>query len=121
MSRDRYIDLPPKAGSLQLNVSLRDYKAHVLQKIDVHVVDSWEEICRENTDIEWAHKNFGLQKKDTLSISDFIKADSFANINKSQTTMLNPMGMAVYDITIAHHFVSEAANKDVGVILDEKL
>jgi ornithine cyclodeaminase len=117
VSKDRYIDMKPKAGSLHLNVSLRDYKAEVLQAIDTHVVDSWEEVCRENTDIEWANKTFGLQKKDTLSISDFIQSDSDDAMNNKKTIMFNPMGMGIYDMAIARHFVTAAEQKKIGTIL----
>lgn len=47
-----YINGIPKKGSLHLNVSLRDYEASWIQYADVIIVDDWEEVCRENTDIE---------------------------------------------------------------------
>jgi N-[(2S)-2-amino-2-carboxyethyl]-L-glutamate dehydrogenase len=47
-----YIDRKPKPGSLQLNVSLRDYEVTTRKFMDIIVVDDWTEVCRQNTDIE---------------------------------------------------------------------
>ncbi len=118
VSKERYVDLAPKPGSLQLNVSLRDYKPEVLQQIDVHIVDSWDEICRENTDIEMAHKTFGLKEQDTVSIGEFVNAEAFFDSKKGKTVMFNPMGMAIFDMAIARHFVNAADQKNIGVELE---
>jgi ornithine cyclodeaminase len=118
VAKARYIDLAPKEGSLQLNVSLRDYQPEVLQAIDVQVVDNWEEVCRENTDIEWAHRAFGLKKEDTLSIDEFILKDGFAAIEPNKTVMFNPMGMAIYDMAIARYFFDLSEKKNMGVVLE---
>ncbi|MGY0035017.1 hypothetical protein [Pedobacter sp. NJ-S-72] len=39
-----YISIAPKKGSLQLNVSLRDYTAEMKDYMDTIVVDNWEEV-----------------------------------------------------------------------------
>ena len=97
-------------------MSLRDYRAEVLQTIDVHVVDSWEEVCRENTDIECAHSTFGLQEEDRVRMSDLYV--TFEDLTDSTTVMFNPMGMAIFDIAIARHFLDLAERGNIGIVLE---
>ena len=52
VSSKPYIHQKPKPGSLHLNVSLRDYENIFMDYVDLMVVDDWEEVCREKTDIE---------------------------------------------------------------------
>ncbi|MBS0628757.1 MAG: 2,3-diaminopropionate biosynthesis protein SbnB [Verrucomicrobia bacterium] len=94
-----YITLFPKEESLHLDVSLRDYNPEIVMSFDQIVVDNWEEVCRENTDIERAHLSLGLQKKDTLELAQFLKnIPSFIG----KKTFFAPMGMAIFDIALAN-------------------
>jgi N-[(2S)-2-amino-2-carboxyethyl]-L-glutamate dehydrogenase len=120
VSKERYIDKSPKAGALYLNVSLRDFKPDVFQWFaNGIIVDSWEEVCRENTDIEVFHKQKGLQKSDVREIQDILESVFFTSLDKSQAIMFNPMGMAVFDIAMANHFIRLASEADVGVLPGE--
>nr|WP_315033452.1 2,3-diaminopropionate biosynthesis protein SbnB [uncultured Chryseobacterium sp.] len=120
VSKDRYIDKKPKAGSLHLNVSLRDYKPEVFPWFGKAViVDDWDEICRENTDIEMFHKTNGLQREDVVQIQDIQKMDYFASLDTNQAVMFNPMGMAIFDIAMADNYLKLALSKKVGVLLDD--
>lgn len=110
-----YIDLPPKKGSLQLNVSLRDYKAELREYMDVIIVDDWDEVCRQNTDIEVMHQVTGLQKSDTISIIDLVCDEHALSGSDDQVVMLNPMGMAVFDIAVGGYYYREALSKNVGL------
>lgn len=113
-----YIDELPRAGSLQLNVSLRDYKTSIFQYVkDAIIVDDWQEVCRENTDIENFHKYNGLQKEDTLALTDVVMNDCMVNYPEEQPIMFNPMGMAVFDITIANYYLKSAKDKGSGTEL----
>lgn len=109
-----YIDKVPVKGSLQLNVSLRDYKADMKDHMDVVAVDDWDEVCRENTDIENMHKLKGLRKSDTLSIADIVCKQALMYTNNSDTIMFNPMGMAIFDIAVGGYYYREALNKQIG-------
>lgn len=109
-----YIDKVPVKGSLQLNVSLRDYKADMKDHMDVVIVDDWDEVCRENTDIENMYKIKGLQKTDTLSIADVVCKQALMNTNDSDTIMFNPMGMAIFDIAVGGYYYREALDKQIG-------
>ena len=114
-----YIHLPPKPGALLLNVSLRDYETsiydHASQSI---VVDDWDEVCRENTDIEKMHTERGLQAKDTLSLADVVCQNGLASIPYDLPVMFNPMGMAVFDVAMTHYYAELARRKNAGQMLE---
>ncbi|MGD1959483.1 MAG: 2,3-diaminopropionate biosynthesis protein SbnB [Fulvivirga sp.] len=96
-----YIDKKPKERSLHLNVSLRDYKPIVYQWFkDSIIVDNWEEVCREKTDIEMMHLKMKLKKEQTKSIVDVVVNDVINDFETDAPIMFNPMGMAVFDIAI---------------------
>ncbi len=118
VSKQRYIDIQPKKGSLQLNVSLRDYQAEAVSGMQRIVVDDWEEICRENTDIEMLHQTQGLQKENTYSFSEHSLDEIFAGLLSSDTLMFNPMGMAIFDISVAWHYYQESKRRKINVTLD---
>lgn len=114
VSKDRYIDRKPKNGSLHINVSLRDYKTSVYPWFkDAIIVDDWEEICRENTDIENFHFENGLNRDDVGTLKDLLKVDWINSFEESQAVMFNPMGMAIFDIAIAQYHMKhlELENK----------
>ena len=52
VSKRRYINKAPVRGSLHMNISLRDYHPDFIRYVDRMVVDDWNDVCRENTDIE---------------------------------------------------------------------
>lgn len=116
VSDDRYIDQPPLAGSLLLDVSLRDYKAAALEQIQFVVVDDWDEVCRENTDIELLHLERGLTKNDTCSLADVVCRGALGKLAADESVLFCPMGMAVFDIATAAYWVEKA--KSLGVGLD---
>ncbi len=100
-----YIDQEPKPGSLHLNASLRDYKVDVFDWFkDAMIVDDWDEVCREKTDIENMHLEKGLQREDTQSIVDVVKNNCLANYQDDQAILFNPMGMAVFDIAVGSYY-----------------
>jgi len=104
VSKKPYIDTIPKKGSLHLNVSLRDYKPNFFKYVDLILVDNWEEVCRENTDIEIMHKSHGLIASQTYSIVDIISKDVLTSTEDNAVVMFNPMGMAVFDIAVANFY-----------------
>lgn len=119
VSKERYINKEPKHGSLHLNVSLRDYMPDVFPSFASGIiVDNWEEVCRENTDIELFHTLKGLQKDDVKEIQDLLVKECFLSPSIGQAIMFNPMGMAVFDIAIANYFLQLAQDNKVGILLD---
>lgn len=119
VSKEPYIDMKPKKGSLQLNVSLRDYKTDIYQYVKGNIiVDDWDEVCREKTDIEMLSLKKGLRKEETKSIVDVLCNNCLKNYLAEDVIMFNPMGMAIFDIAIASYYVSKASNLNIGQILD---
>lgn len=113
-----YIDGAPKAGSLQLNVSLRDYQHQTRPYFHRIVVDNWAEICREKTDIEMMHLHQGLLASDTWSLPEFVIQHRMREVAVHEVLMFNPMGMAVFDIAVANYYYQRAQQYNAGLRLD---
>jgi len=115
VSKDRYIDKKPKVGSLQLNVSLRDYKTDTFEYFkNAIIVDDWDEVCRENTDVELMHKEKGLKKENVKDVTDVVCRNYFGKLGGNETAMFNPMGMGVFDIAMAEYYCGKSGEKGVG-------
>jgi 2,3-diaminopropionate biosynthesis protein SbnB len=119
VSSETYINRKPKKGSLLLNISLRDFKPEIIEFVDVIVVDDWDEVCRQNTDIEVMHKEKGLQKDQTISLTDLVKNHLFEKMKSTDVIMFNPMGMAVFDIALATDFYQSAIGQHIGLELTD--
>ncbi len=118
VSPRRYIDRRPKPGSLQLNVSLRDYDLAVFDHVKHGiVVDDWDEVCREATDIELFHRARGLERDGVKTLADVVLGDAMRAYPAPQAIMFNPMGMGVFDIAMAAHYTSKGRANGVGVRL----
>lgn len=118
VSDQRYINLPPKDNSLHLNISLRDYNPELLKHFQGRIiVDSWEEICRENTDIEKMHQLYGLEKSGTYSLGEVIVRDIVKDIVNSGPIFFSPMGMSIFDVAMANHYYKLAVEKQLGTDL----
>ena len=118
VSKEQYINIPPKKGSLQLNVSLRDYTTDTFDFFkNAIIVDDWEEVCREKTDIEVMHLKKGLLEKDTKSIIDVVVKNCLNDYTPEQSILFNPMGMAVFDIAIGTYYQELAQNNKIGTQL----
>lgn len=118
VSKNRYVNLRPKENSLHLNISLRDYLPETLDYFrNGIIVDKWEEICRENTDIEQMHLHYGLNKEDTNSIGDVLLTNVLEDIVNHGAIMFSPMGMSIFDIAVAKLFYEKAIEQNVGVDL----
>lgn len=115
VSKASYIDEKPKPESLHLNVSLRDYKTSVFEWFrKAIVVDDWDEVCREKTDIEIMHLEKGLSKEQTFSICDVVMNNCLELFFDGNPILFNPMGMAVFDIAIATYYYNLALKKLIG-------
>ncbi len=118
VSKAPYVDQKPKAGSLQLNCSLRDYKTSIMDHTKAIIVDDWEEVCREKTDIEMMHLERGLQEKDTKNIADVVFHNAMADYKKDEAILFNPMGMAVFDIATGQYYINKARSMKIGLELE---
>jgi 2,3-diaminopropionate biosynthesis protein SbnB len=114
-----YINIKPKPGSIHLNISLRDYCSEFLRYVNVMIVDNWEEVCRENTDIENMSINGGLRKEQTLDIIEFINKYNGKMTLKDEVLMFNPMGMGIFDLAIALYYYDQSILNGIGIELPE--
>lgn len=119
VSRERYIDKKPKDGAILLNISLRDFTPAILDYNPIMIVDNWEEVCRENTDIEVMHRENNLQQEDSLSIVDVVCNRSLQEQPSERTIFFNPMGMAIFDVAISSYYYRLAQKNGIGVQLED--
>ncbi len=117
VSDHRYIQLPPAEGQLLLNVSLRDYQPEALAAVKAIIVDDWQEVCRENTDIERLHLEQGLTRSGTRSLADVICRRGLADLAPTEPILFCPMGMGVFDIATAVYFARKARGLGIGTEL----
>jgi N-[(2S)-2-amino-2-carboxyethyl]-L-glutamate dehydrogenase len=68
------------------------------------LVDNWEEVCREKTDVEIMHLEKGLQKEDTRSIVDIVVGNGMSHYDAKLPLLFNPMGMAVFDVAVGSYY-----------------
>ncbi|WP_075883420.1 hypothetical protein [Candidatus Protochlamydia sp. W-9] len=123
-SKKPYINQLPKNSSLQLNVSLRDYFANIVKQSSLIIVDDWEEVCRENTDIERASLEFGLCEANTISLKQLTQDETFRMIEKKNILSngfisFHFMGMAFFDIALSSFFYEQASKEKIGMILPD--
>jgi 2,3-diaminopropionate biosynthesis protein SbnB len=114
VSEKRYINISPRKGVLYVNVSLRDFQLEFMNDVDMMFVDNWEEVCRENTDIELAHKSFGLKRENVYEITQLNHKESLACM-AGRSVMFNPMGMAIFDMAVARYYFDLAKNGPYGL------
>lgn len=117
VSSDRYYRLPLRKGTLHLDVSLRDYAPEALDKVKAIVVDDWQEVCRENTDIELLHLQKGLAADDVWTLGDIACRAALMTMSPEEPVLFCPMGMAAFDIAIAHWYAETASRQGVGIRL----
>ncbi|MFC5402542.1 2,3-diaminopropionate biosynthesis protein SbnB [Cohnella soli] len=116
---ERYIDEPPTPGAILLNVSLRDYMPIAVCGNKTTVVDNWQEVCRENTDIELLHRESGLSEGDALTLREAVLDGALRHCPASAPVFFNPMGMAAFDIAVAAHYLKESNRLGIGNRLDD--
>lgn len=117
VSTKRYIDEKPTSGKLLLNVSLRDFLPSSIKDIRAILVDDWDEVCRENTDIELLHVDHGLTREASFTLSNMVIANQLANYSSNDSIFFNPMGLAAFDVAIAAYYFREALHLGIGTSL----
>jgi ornithine cyclodeaminase len=112
----RYVDGPPAPGALLLDVSLRDYHPAIADHVGAIVVDDWDDVCREDTDIERLHRERGLERADTWSFTDLL-CGCLAATPPEAPVLVCPMGMGVFDVAIAADYFRRASAAGIGTAL----
>lgn len=123
-SISRYFDKVPKVGSLHLNISLRDYFPEIVMKSSVIIVDDWDEVCRENTDIHKSALDYGLNRQQVVALPELISTDLEILLRERALNPLSngyisfhPMGMAAFDMAVSQFIYQQAIENKVGVSL----
>ncbi|USB33542.1 2,3-diaminopropionate biosynthesis protein SbnB [Paenibacillus sp. YPG26] len=119
VSDRRYIDERPREGSLLLHVSLRDYLPESIRHLKVLVVDDWQEVCRENTDIEQLHLQCGLQQRDTVSLAEVVLHGALGGHSEEEPVLFSPMGLGIFDLGIAGDYLEQAEERGLGTVLED--
>jgi len=86
--------------------------------VNAIIVDDWDEVCRENTDIQQLHLEQGLTRSDTQMITDVVIRDSLMGFAVDEPIFFCPMGMAVFDIATAVYYVKTAKEQGMGTELE---
>jgi len=118
-SLERYIDLPTQSNKLMLDVSLRDFKEEAMDSFTKpFIVDDWDEVNRENTDIEYYFNLGKISKNEIITLCDIQNKKMHEYYEDYDTIYFAPMGMSIFDITIANYYYQLALEKDFGIILN---
>lgn len=118
-SLERYINAVTNSDKLVLDVSLRDFQYEALECFSrPFIVDDWNEVNREDTDIEYYAKLGGICENDVINLCDIYKKNLNDYFEKKDTIFFAPMGMATFDIAIANYFYKRAIEEKIGIQLD---
>ena len=118
-SLDRYIDLPVSGGKLIMDISLRDFKQEALDSLTKpFIVDDWDEVNRENTDIEYYTKIGKMSREDSINLCDIQTKKLELYFGKDSNIFFAPMGMGVFDISIANYYYKYAIKNNLGLVLE---
>jgi N-[(2S)-2-amino-2-carboxyethyl]-L-glutamate dehydrogenase len=113
-----YINERPRPGAIILNISLRDFEPSYKDFVDYIVVDDWDEVCRKGTDIERMHLHAQLKAEETHSLRAVVCNGVLRGRDPQSVVMLNPMGMAAFDVAIAADYYEKAVASGIGDILE---
>lgn len=119
VSDHRYIDERPREGMLLLHVSLRDYQPESIRHLQALVVDDWQEVCRENTDLEQLHLRYGLQQQDTKDLADVVLRQGLNDYTASEPILFSPMGLGIFDLGVAGYYLEQAEQLGLGTVLED--
>ena len=119
-SKKGYIEGVPKPGSLHLNVSLRDYCEGFRQYVTRLIVDDWDEVCREGTDVERMNRTMGLTREMTLPLAGVLCGAGLGSLSKEDVVMFNPMGLGIFDIALGRYYYGQCKERNIGVRLDTR-
>jgi len=117
VSKAPYVDLAPKPGAFLNNVSLRDIRSQVMEHVRWMLVDDWDEVCREETDIEMMHLERGLKREDAIALAEL--GARVPALAETDTVMFNPMGLAIFDIAVAQWYYGAARERGIGIELPD--
>ena len=118
-AQDGYIDGEwMHEGSVFLNISLRDAKFSVIERADKLIVDDWEQANRGTTPIFKMTQAGRLSREDLYAeLPEIISGRLPGRERDDEIIVVNPMGLAIEDIAVAHRVYETAKMKNLGVQL----
>ncbi|MCG1012252.1 ornithine cyclodeaminase family protein [Tepidanaerobacter sp. GT38] len=112
-----------KDGAMIIQMSACEVEAGVVKKADKIVVDSWEQMKKNDLSIIKQMVDSGdLDEKDIWTLNQVVCGNKPGRENDEETTMFSSRGMGCLDIIIGDHIYKEALKKGLGqklVLWDE--
>lgn len=104
-----------RKGVFISNISIMDLEKETFLKADKVIVDDWEQANREKKVINQLVEE-GRFSKDMLyaELGEIISGKKAGRENEDEIIILNPMGMAIEDISCAYELYNKACHNDVG-------
>src|SRR5699024_11554696 len=100
------------------NISIMDIKKDVFIEADKVVVDDWSQANREKKTINQLVEE-GRFSKEALhaELGELLTGAKPGRENDDEIILLNPMGMAIEDISSAYYIYKEAKQQQIGTTL----
>ena len=112
-----------KDGAMIIQMSACEVEAGVVKKANKIVVDSWEQMKKNDLSIIKQMVDSGdLDEKDIWTLNQVVCGNKPGRENDEETTMFSSRGMGCLDIIIGDHIYKEALKKGLGqklVLWDE--
>src|SRR5699024_2538729 len=105
-------------GAFISNISIMDIKKDVFIEADKVVVDDWSQANREKKTINQLVEE-GRFSKEALhaELGELLTGAKPGRENDDEIILLNPMGMAIEDISSAYYIYKEAKQQQIGTTL----
>ncbi len=105
-------------GTFISNISIMDIKKDVFTQADKVLVDDWSQANREKKTINQLVLE-GRFSREALhaELGELLTGAKPGRENDDEIILLNPMGMAIEDISSAYYIYKEAKQQQIGTIL----
>ncbi|KIQ78191.1 ornithine cyclodeaminase [Bacillus sp. L_1B0_8] len=107
-----------KKGVFVSNISIMDLEKDTFLKADKVVVDDWDQANREKKIINQLVEE-GKFSRDMLyaELGEVVSGKKVGRESEDEIIILNPMGMAIEDISCAYELYEKARNQNIGTKL----
>ena len=105
-------------GAFVSNISIMDVKKDVFTQVDKVVVDDWSQCNREKKTINQLVLEGKFSEDDLhAELGQLLTGEKPGRENDEEIILLNPMGMAIEDISSAYYIYQRAKEKQGGTTL----
>ncbi|UEX90146.1 2,3-diaminopropionate biosynthesis protein SbnB [Staphylococcus ratti] len=107
-----------KKGAFVSNISIMDVKKEVFLKADKVLVDDWSQANREKKTINQLVLEGRFSRDDLhAELGQLLTGEKPGRENDDEIILLNPMGMAIEDISSAYYIYKAAKAQNIGTSL----